>query len=159
MKKLSLINTDNLIANKNQESIMNYFKSSVFTPDHLSARFSNPAVSAQRGFYQRLGGIVYVYIELCPDTANPFGGGATVSFTAGDVISAPISCINPQIYTPGDWLGLNSFVLTQLSNGTKTTNCRIQTNGATDLPEIYIGATIGATASTFMLEGFYIVKA
>lgn len=159
MKKLNLLNTQDLTINKNNTSIMTYFKSATFTPDHLSARFSAPSSSEQRGFYQRLGGIVYVCIELCPDIANPLGGGATVSFTSGDVISAPIECINPQIYTNGDWLGLNSFTLTNLATGTKYTNCRVQANAGTGVSEIAIFHTIVATASTFMLEGFYIVKA
>jgi hypothetical protein len=159
MKKLNLLTSEDPAQNKNSSMLMTYFKSSAFTPDHLSARFSVPASSAQRGFYQRMGGVVYVCIELCPDTANPLGGGATVSFTSGDVITAPLPCVNPQIYATGDWLGLNSFTLTQLSNGTKYTNCRVQSNSGTGIAEIVIFHNIGATASTFMLEGFYIVKA
>lgn len=159
MKKLALIKErENPQSAHNAEQIMASFITSTFTPNHLTARFSNPSVSAQRGFYQRLNGIVFVHIEICPDINNPFGGGATVSFVSGDVITAPFATISPQTYVAGDWLGLNSFTLTQLSNGTKYTNCRISTNVATGAPEIQIFHNIGATASSFLLEGFYIVR-
>ena len=159
MKKPLLIKPLNDPASaKNVDTLMSNFTAATFIPDHLSARFSNPSVAAQRGFFQKLNSTVYVCIELCPDINNPLGGGATVSFTSGDVITAPFSSINPQTYVAGDWLGLNTFTLTDLSNGTQYTNCRVQTNTGTGLPEIRIGHNIAATASTFMLEGFYITR-
>lgn len=141
------------------DTLMSNFRNGQFTPNHLSARFSAPASSAQRGFFQCLNGIVYVCIELCPDINNPLGGGATVSFTSGDVITAPIKGINPQTYIAGDWLGLNSMTMTDLVTGTKYTNLRVRTNAGTGVPEILINHTIGATAATFMIEGFYLLKA
>lgn len=159
MKKLALLKErENPQAAYNAEQLMNSFQSATFIPNHLQSRFSNPAVSAQRGFYQRVNGIVFVHIEICPDINNPFGGGATVSFSSGDVITAPIATISPQIYMAGDWIGQNSFTLTQLSNGTKYTNCKIVTNNTTGSPEIQIFHNINATASTFILEGWYIVR-
>lgn len=155
MIKLNLLNTPE----RNNRILMDTFRSDVWTPDHLAARFSNTAVSAQRGYYQRLNGIVYIYAEICPDINNPYGGGATVSFIAGDVITLPIPTVYPQIYSPGDFLGDCSAVLTQLSNLAKFQQCSIRTNGATGFAEITINHTIPATASTFALEGIYIIKA
>jgi hypothetical protein len=154
-----------LILPKNSEGyssaadiLMSNFRNGQFVPNHNSARFSSPGVSAQRGFYQCLNGVIYVCIEICPDIANPLGGGATVSFTSGDTLTAPIRGVNPQTYISGDWLGLNSFVMTDLVNGTKYNNLRIRTNTGTGLPEILINHSIGSTAATFMIEGFYISK-
>jgi hypothetical protein len=158
MRKLVLWKGGDPTSAANFNSIMTSFKSGTFDPNHLAARFSNVSLSDQRGYYQRLNGIVFVHIEICPDINNPLGGGATVSFNSGDVLTAPFPCIAPQTYAAGNWIGQDSLTMTKLSDGTKYTNIKVRTNNTTGDPEILISHTIAATASTFLIEGFYITK-
>lgn len=158
MKNLILArNPANPIESSNFEQIMRSIHNGIFVGNLPAARFSNPAVSSQNGIYQKLGGIVYIHLEICPDINNPLGGGATVSFTSGDVIAVPFLSIAPSTYVPGQFLGNSSFTLTQLSNGAKFTNCKIRTN-TSNISEIQILHNIGATASTFLLEGIYLLR-
>lgn len=160
MAKLNLLNTEDQRVNRNNGILASAFDNGLWTPDHASANFSNPAVAKQQGFYQKINGIVYFYAEICPDINNPVGGGATVAFTAGDVITLPFEAAMevPYLGNEGTFLFNTSVVMTQLSNLTKYTACRVQKDAATQLTQISIGHTIPATASTFALEGFYVLK-
>jgi hypothetical protein len=142
----------------NTDTLMRSFLCSTFTPNFNTARFSNPAVAAQRGFFQRLNSLVYVYIELCPDINNPYGGGATVSFNAGDAIKIPLPSIEPKTYTAGDWIGHNTATLSNVVSKNKYSACYFHTNPTTGEAEVVIDHNIGNTAATFVIEGFYITK-
>lgn len=160
MKKLFLVKEGLTPANSfNVDTLLQSFGSATFIPNFNTARFSNPAVAAQRGFFQRLNGIVYIYIELCPDINHPYGGGASVSFSAGDTITVPLPCIEPQTYAVGDWIGHNNLTLTNVANKTKYSDCYVHTNSTTGVAQVVIDHNIGNTASTFAIEGFYITKA
>lgn len=160
MSKLNLIATEDPRVARNNNVLLRAFENGLWTPDHLAARFSDVGLSKQQGYYQRLNGIVYFYAEICPDINNPVGGGATVSFTSGDVITLPFEVASevPYLGNEGTFLFNHSVVLTQLSNLTKFEQCRVEKDAATQATRIYIGHTIPATASTFALEGFYVLK-
>lgn len=158
MRSLLLIKSrEDPTSAKNVDALMNDFSSGIFVPNHLQARFSNVGVSAQRGLYQRMVAVLYVYIELCPDINNPLGGGATVSFTTGDVITAPKHSFEPAVYVPNQWIGRCSLVMTQLSNGAKFHNIFVRTTASNEA-QIQINHTISATASTFVIEGMYVTR-
>lgn len=142
----------------NVDTLLRNFISSTFVPNLNTARFSNPAVAAQRGYFQRLNGIVYFYIEICPDINSPYGGGATVSFNAGDTLSLPLPSIEPQTYTAGDWVGHNSATLINVVSKSKFNNCYVHTNPSTGKAEVVVDHNIGNTDATFVLEGIYITK-
>jgi hypothetical protein len=142
----------------NVDTLLSNFAAATFTPDFNTARFSNPAVASQKGFFQRINGLIYIYIELCPDINNPFGGGANVSFTSGDTISLPLPCIEAQVYTAGDWIGHGNLQITNITNKTKYTDCYAHTNSTTGAAEIVINHNIGHTAATFSISGFYLSR-
>lgn len=154
LSKEGLGNTESL----NVDTLLRNFISSTFVPNLNTARFSNPAVAAQRGYFQRLNGIVYFYIEICPDINNPYGGGATVNFNAGDAILLPLPCIEPQTYTAGDWVGHNTASLANVVSKNKYHGCYVHTNPTTGLAEVVIDHNIGNTDATFVIEGIYITK-
>lgn len=159
MKKLLLLaSLTDPINTKNSDTIMRALSTGEYIPNHLAARFSNIALAKQQGVYQKIAGIVFVHIEICPDINNPLGGGATVSFNSGDTIALPLAGASPQVYVAGDLLGRDSLVLTQLTTGTKYTNCYVRTNATSGQTEVVINHSIAATASTFLLEGIYLLR-
>jgi len=159
MRKLLLTKEQaNKAESYNIDTLMKSFLCSTFTPNFNTARFSNPAVAVQRGFYQRLNSLVYIYIELCPDINNPYGGGATVSFSSGDTIKVPLPCIEPQTYAVGDWIGHNTVTLSNVVSKNKYSACYVHTNPSTGEAQVVIDHNIGNTDATFVIEGFYITK-
>lgn len=142
---------------KNNDTLLSLFSSGKFDGNLPSARFSNPSVSKQSGVYQKLISLVFLHLEICPDVSNPLGGGATVSFTSGDKIEVPLVGIEQVTYSLGDFLGRDSFTMTRLSDGSKFTNLYLKTN-TSGKAEIVINHTIPATASTYLIEGVYLVR-
>lgn len=159
MRKL-ILSKDGATPNEalNIDTLLRSFSSATFHPNFNTARFSNPAVAAQRGFFQRLNSLVYFYIELCPDINNPYGGGASVSFNAGDALSLPLPTIEPQTYTVGDWIGHNTATLANVVSKAKYSACYVHTNPTTGLAEVVVDHNIGNTDATFVIEGIYITK-
>ncbi len=143
---------------KNIDTTLRAFSADSWVGDLPSARFSAPASSKQQGVFQKLSGIVYIYLEICPDINNPLGGGATVSFTSGDVITLPFRSSAQGTYIPGQFVGRQYLTMTNLANGTQYTNVYVQTTVG-NVPQIVINHTIGATASTFSIDGFYVLGA
>lgn len=156
MRKLQLFKApDQSIDSKNADTLMNSFASGTFDPGHASARFSNPAVSRQTGYFQRINGICYVYIEITPDID---GGGATVSFSAGDTLNLPFLSISPASYTNQDLVAFQQMVLQNQSTRASFADNTIYTDPVTGTSKIYIGTAQAAAATTFGISGIYILR-